>query len=156
MLDFTHDPHATSWLESANAPDCDFPVQNLPFGRFRRAATSEEFRIGVAIGDQILDLAALGQLDPDLLKLLGPLARGDLNEFMAHGRAARIALRHALFEGLAARPSGTASLWQARRESLLVPMRQRIRDVRQGPDQLLYLLTDDAKDGALLRIEPAS
>ena len=122
MLDFTHDPHATSWLESANAPDCDFPVQNLPFGRFRRAATSEEFRIGVAIGDQILDLAALGQLDPDLLKLLGPLARGDLNEFMAHGRAARIALRHALFEGLAARPSGTASLWQARRESLLVPI----------------------------------
>ena len=45
---------------------------------------------------------------------------------------------------------------ELRRESLLVPMRQRIRDVRQGPDQLLYLLTDDAKDGALLRIEPAS
>jgi len=45
---------------------------------------------------------------------------------------------------------------ELRRESLLVPMRQRIRDVRQGPDQLLYLLTDDPKDGALLRIEPAS
>jgi aldose sugar dehydrogenase len=44
---------------------------------------------------------------------------------------------------------------ELRRESLLVPMRQRIRDVRQGPDQLLYLLTDDPKDGALLRIEPA-
>ena len=44
---------------------------------------------------------------------------------------------------------------ELRRESLLVPMRQRIRDVRQGPDQLLYLLTDDARDGALLRIEPA-
>jgi glucose/arabinose dehydrogenase len=43
---------------------------------------------------------------------------------------------------------------ELRRESLLVPMRQRIRDVRQGPDQLLYLLTDDPKDGALLRIEP--
>jgi glucose/arabinose dehydrogenase len=43
---------------------------------------------------------------------------------------------------------------ELRRESLLVPMRQRIRDVRQGPDELLYLLTDDAKDGALLRIEP--
>lgn len=45
---------------------------------------------------------------------------------------------------------------ELRRESLLVSMRQRIRDVRQGPDQLLYLLTDDPKDGALLRIEPAS
>jgi aldose sugar dehydrogenase len=45
---------------------------------------------------------------------------------------------------------------ELRRESLLVPMHQRIRDVRQGPDQLLYLLTDDAKDGALLRIEPGS
>jgi glucose/arabinose dehydrogenase len=39
---------------------------------------------------------------------------------------------------------------------LLVPLRQRIREVRQGPDELLYLLTDDAKDGALLRIEPAN
>ncbi len=43
---------------------------------------------------------------------------------------------------------------ELRRESLLVPLRQRIRDVRQGPDQLLYLLTDSPKDGALLRIEP--
>jgi glucose/arabinose dehydrogenase len=44
---------------------------------------------------------------------------------------------------------------ELRRESLLTEMRQRIRDVRQGPDELLYLLTDSPKDGALLRIEPA-
>ena len=43
---------------------------------------------------------------------------------------------------------------ELRRESLLVPLRQRIRDVRQGPDELLYLLTDE-NDGAVLRIEPA-
>ena len=43
---------------------------------------------------------------------------------------------------------------ELRRESLLVDLRQRIRDVRQGPDQLLYVLTD-ADDGAVLRIEPA-
>ena len=43
---------------------------------------------------------------------------------------------------------------ELRRESLLAEMRQRIRDVRQGPDELLYLLTD-ADDGAVLRIEPA-
>jgi glucose/arabinose dehydrogenase len=45
---------------------------------------------------------------------------------------------------------------ELRRESLLVPLQQRIRDVRQGPDELLYLLTDHPKDGALLRIEPGS
>jgi glucose/arabinose dehydrogenase len=43
---------------------------------------------------------------------------------------------------------------ELRRESLLVELRQRIRDVRQGPDELIYLLTD-ADDGAVLRIEPA-
>src|SRR5713101_3030373 len=42
---------------------------------------------------------------------------------------------------------------ELRRESLLAEMRQRIRDVRQGPDELLYLLTD-ADDGGVLRIEP--
>jgi glucose/arabinose dehydrogenase len=44
---------------------------------------------------------------------------------------------------------------ELRRETLLTELRQRIRDVRQGPDGLLYLLTDE-KEGALLRIEPAS
>jgi glucose/arabinose dehydrogenase len=43
---------------------------------------------------------------------------------------------------------------ELRRESLLVDLRQRIRDVRQGPDELLYLLAD-AEDGGVLRIEPA-
>ncbi|HEX7640356.1 MAG TPA: fumarylacetoacetase [Burkholderiaceae bacterium] len=122
MLDFTHDPEALSWVASANAADTDFPLQNLPFGRFRRAATREEFRAGVAIGDRVLDLAALGRLDPQLSPLLGPLLHGDLNGFMAHGRAARIALRQALFQGLSAAPSGTASLWAARQATLLVPM----------------------------------
>ena len=43
---------------------------------------------------------------------------------------------------------------ELRRESLLVELRQRIRDVRQGPDGLLYVLTDQ-EEGAVLRIEPA-
>ena len=122
MLDFTHHPDARSWVESANAADTDFPLQNLPFGRFRRAATQEASRIGIAIGNQVLDLVALGHLDPQVAVLLGPLAQGDLNGFMAHGRAARIALRQALFTGLSAEPSGTASLWRARAAALLVPM----------------------------------
>ena len=120
-LDFTHDANALSWVESANADGTDFPIQNLPFGRFRRAGTKEALRIGVAIGDEVLDLHALGQLDPQVAVLLGPLAQGDLNGFMSHGRAACIALRQALFSGLSAQPSGTASLWRAKADALLVP-----------------------------------
>jgi glucose/arabinose dehydrogenase len=44
---------------------------------------------------------------------------------------------------------------EQRRESLLTDLKQRIRDIRQGPDGFLYLLTDE-DDGALLRIEPAT
>ncbi len=47
-----------------------------------------------------------------------------------------------------------AKMEELRRESLLTELHQRIRDVRQGPDGLLYLLTEE-EDGALLRIEPA-
>jgi glucose/arabinose dehydrogenase len=48
-----------------------------------------------------------------------------------------------------------ANTEEIRRESMLNELRQRIREVRQGPDGYLYLLTDE-EDGALLRIEPAS
>ncbi|MDH4174368.1 MAG: fumarylacetoacetase [Betaproteobacteria bacterium] len=59
-----------SWLESANDPAADFPIQNLPFGVFRRKGAKEAPRGGVAIGDQILDLAAVGlQTGPNLNKL---------------------------------------------------------------------------------------
>ena len=58
-LDDTNDPSRRSWVSSANHPDGDFPIQNLPFGVFRRRGSCEAFRGGVAIGDQILDLAAL-------------------------------------------------------------------------------------------------
>jgi fumarylacetoacetase len=55
MIDETHDPQLRSWVESANVPGCDFPIQNLPLGVFR---TSQDLRprLGVAIGDAILDL----------------------------------------------------------------------------------------------------
>ena len=57
VLDETHDPKMRSWVESANAADADFPIQNLPFGVFRRDAKSRA-RVGVAIGDSILDIAS--------------------------------------------------------------------------------------------------
>ncbi|HJP59661.1 MAG TPA: fumarylacetoacetase [Gemmatimonadaceae bacterium] len=51
----THDPSLTSWIESANSPETDFPIQNLPFGVFSRKGDTER-RVGVAIGDQIVDI----------------------------------------------------------------------------------------------------
>ena len=57
-LNETHDPALRSWLASANSPGCDFPIQNLPFAVFRRKGSHEAFRGGVAIGDQVVDLAA--------------------------------------------------------------------------------------------------
>ncbi|MCU4120642.1 fumarylacetoacetase [Variovorax sp. N23] len=88
-LDATHDPKLRSWVESANAAGSDFPIQNLPFGRFRPAGTDEPFRIGVAIGDQVLDLKAAKVVD-----------HADMNLLMAATPAERAALRTALSEGL--------------------------------------------------------
>jgi fumarylacetoacetase len=52
----THDPNLRSWVESANDPNTDFPIQNLPFGMFSRKDKKEARRYGVAIGESILDL----------------------------------------------------------------------------------------------------
>ena len=103
-LDATHDPALRSWVASANAADTDFPIQNLPFGRFRRAGSGEPWRIGIAIGDQVLDLravAAAGGWAGEVARLLEPLAAGDLPAFMRRGPSARRALRAELSRGLA-------------------------------------------------------
>ena len=97
------EPAARSWVESANADATDFPLQNLPYGRFRRAGSDEPLRIGVAIGEQILDLKrALAQCpwDRAVESLLAPLAAGDLNAVMAQGKPARVVLRAALTQAL--------------------------------------------------------
>jgi fumarylacetoacetase len=56
MIDRTHEPGLKSWVEAANAPDADFPIQNLPYASFRRTS-DEEVRLGAAIGDQVLDVS---------------------------------------------------------------------------------------------------
>jgi fumarylacetoacetase len=61
-IDQTHDAALKSFIASANAPGCDFPIQNLPYGAFRRRSATGGPRIGVAIGDQILDIAAVADL----------------------------------------------------------------------------------------------
>ncbi|WP_050478508.1 fumarylacetoacetase [Herbaspirillum rhizosphaerae] len=57
-LNETHDVALRSWVASANRAGNDFPIQNLPYGVFRRKGSGESFRVGVAIGDRILDLRA--------------------------------------------------------------------------------------------------
>lgn len=97
-IDATHDRALRSWVESANQPDTDFPIQNLPLGVFRRSG-SLEARIGVAIGDQILDLVQCHQenLLQDLPEsVLTTCLAPTLNSLMALGREASSHLRQQL------------------------------------------------------------
>ncbi|MGI9072898.1 MAG: fumarylacetoacetase [Bryobacteraceae bacterium] len=56
MIDETHDSRLKSWVASANREGCDFPIQNLPLGVFRKQSGSSP-RLGVAIGDFILEVS---------------------------------------------------------------------------------------------------
>ncbi len=97
VIDDTHNPRAQSWVESANVAGSDFPIQNLPFGVFRRRAVGAEARVGVAIGDQILDLGGIvhdGLLADQTLRIaIDAGATQSLNPLMALGTGARRALR---------------------------------------------------------------
>lgn len=118
-IDATHEPNLQSWVESANHPDTDFPIQNLPFGVFQRQGEREAARIGVAIGDLILDLKAcyaMGILQglPESLQMacLTP----NLNFLMALGRTASLSLRHFLSQFLRAGQSPPSA------DQILIPM----------------------------------
>jgi fumarylacetoacetase len=77
-------PELKSWVESANQPDCDFPIQNLPYGIFQTAGAAP--RAGVAIGDRILDLSVLAEAG--LLRCAaGVFGQPRLNDFIALGPA---------------------------------------------------------------------
>ena len=89
-IDTTHAPDLQSWVESANDPATDFPIQNLPFGRFKEPGDAA-WRIGVAIGREILDLQAAGLID-----------HADMARLMDQSVDARRALRQAISSGLQA------------------------------------------------------
>lgn len=100
-INHTHDPAARSWLASANAQGNDFPIQNLPFGIFRRTGSAEAWRGGVALGDQVIDLAALASASivrGVAAEALALAAQPTLNPLLAQGPAAWRALRDALFD----------------------------------------------------------
>jgi fumarylacetoacetase len=90
-LDDTHDPALRSWVASANDAETDFPIQNLPFGRFRISGTDEPLRIGTGIGDQVLDLHAAGLI-----------ASQDMAALMNASASERTSLRRAISSALRA------------------------------------------------------
>lgn len=92
-LDQSHDPSLVSWIDGAG-PGSDFPVQNLPLGIFSEAKGLR--RPGVAIGEYILDLAAVSDLLDEEWR--DDLSRPVLNAWLARGRDDHSALRHRLSE----------------------------------------------------------
>jgi fumarylacetoacetase len=111
VLDETHDYKGQSWIESANIADSDFPIQNLPFGVFRRRDAGGEATVGIAIGDHVLDLDGMqseGLLADESVRAAANACGSDsLNSMMALGAGSRHALRRRLYAIL--RQDATAS-----------------------------------------------
>jgi fumarylacetoacetase len=122
-LDATHDPARRSWVDAAHAPGSDFPIQNLPFGTFRPVGGNAAPRLGVAIGDRILDLAHArdsGYLDGLRAEVVEACGGTALNAVFALGRPALSALRARVSAMLTA---GAPESVRARQDlALLVPM----------------------------------
>jgi len=100
MTDHTHNPDAVSWVASAADPGTDFPIQNLPYGVFVRRGSGDAPRVGVAIGDLVLDVSACtaaGLMAGAAESSARACAQPSLNALMAMGRSEWTALRHAVF-----------------------------------------------------------
>jgi fumarylacetoacetase len=122
-LNATHDPGRRSWLESANDPACEFPIQNLPFGVFRRRG-GDEPRCGVAIGDSILDLRAAveaGLFTGTAATAARAACGTTLNPLMRLPRQTISALRAQLSGLLCASGSGSETI-RRRASGVLVPI----------------------------------
>jgi fumarylacetoacetase len=105
MIDGTHDSELESWVESANRPGSDFPIQNLPLGVFRTRDKVQP-RIGTAIGDFVLDVSDW-------------IPGGTLNGYMALAQEQRRELRKQLSKALAKGSPIRAVIPQTQCEMLL-------------------------------------
>jgi fumarylacetoacetase len=121
-LNATHDPSRRSWVESANGPATDFPIQNLPFGIYRDV--EGHARGGVAIGDQIVDLTrahAAGLFSGSAVKAAEAAAGPVLNSLLALDERPVSKLRATLSDALdAAQRNGEM---RAALSTCFVPMR---------------------------------
>ena len=127
QLNETHDPQLKSWVSSANDGQTDFPIQNLPFAVFRRRGSQEAWRGGVAIGDQIVDMAAAVQAGVFASQAARAAAQPALNELMSMGRQPssdlRLALSKALRQGAAQEAALKACLVPQAEAEYTVPAR---------------------------------
>ncbi len=126
--DVTHQAALRSWVTSANLPDTDFPIQNLPFGVFARRGGGTR-RVGVAIGSQILDLGSCA--DRNHLEGLGPAIQracraeslGPLMELGASAWGAlRLRVSELLREGLPAERRPASSVVPMADVTMVLPM----------------------------------
>jgi fumarylacetoacetase len=129
-LNETHDPALRSFIVSANDGSSDFPIQNLPFAVFKRDGVDEPFRGGVAIGDAVLDLAALhakNLLSGDAATACHAATETTLNHLMDQGGASwsalRLALSRLLREGSAHEAALRTCLISQEQASYAVPAR---------------------------------
>lgn len=121
QLNETHDPSLKSWVKSAQAENTDFTIQNLPYAIFKTKNSQEQWRAGVAIGDQILDIQAVvqkGIFSQETSLIANTLLQDNLNEFMALGQKSWSLFRRELSCLLA-----TGSTKQDQLAECLVPMR---------------------------------
>jgi len=103
MINETHRADLESWVDSAAEPATDFPVQNLPLAVFRRRDADERWRVGMAIGGEVLDLAAAarsGLLEGAASRAGSRCASSSLNALLAlepiHWSALRLQASHLL------------------------------------------------------------
>jgi fumarylacetoacetase len=137
----THDPNLRSWVESANDPNTDFPIQNLPFGLFDRFDNGDKRRVGIAIGDQVLDLYECCKAD--LISIKGNVSwalAGSLNLLMEIDRQVGLNLRRQAIELLRDGNTTIQDYQKAHPEkcSLLAPM----SDVHMRPPANIGDYTD--------------
>lgn len=127
-IDETHAPDLTSWVPGANVPGSDFPIQNLPFGAFTPNSGSGA-RLGVAIGDCVLDLRAAserGLLDDASNDATRACRETTLNGLMAlgprHWHSLRLALSRVLRTGSAGRTEAERHLIALRDVEMNMPV----------------------------------
>ena len=121
-LNETHDPALESWVESANAQDSPWPIQNLPFGVFARKGAKAQPTAGAAIGDEIVDLPAAakaGVFSGRAAAAAKTFAEPTLNAFCALGPSAWSAVRLQLSKALRTGKGATAKLRAAKRRCMV-------------------------------------
>ena len=121
-LNESHDSTLTSWIDSANEAEADFPVQNLPLGVYTDPKTGVG-KVGIAIGDEILDVTAArakGVIGGAADDAAGACAGDTLNELMALGGRHWSALRATASRALRATTPRKAKPPQAVADEILL------------------------------------